>query len=62
MLYGVNLDIKNGIAVDWSATQNRAAVLAAMPSGGTVTQENPAVKYSISPEQEAYFKDSVVRD
>ena len=62
ILYGDNLDIKNGIAVDWSATQNRATVLAAMPSGGTVAQESPNVKYSISPEQEAYFKDSVVRD
>ena len=62
ILYTVNLDVKNGIAVDWSATQNRATVLAAMPSGGTVAQESPNVKYSISPKQEAYFKDSVVRD
>lgn len=50
ILYAVNLDINNGIAVDKGATQKRAAVLAAMPSGETVTQEDQNVKYSIRKE------------
>ena len=43
ILYGVNLDINKGIAVDKGATQNRAAVLAAMPSSENVAQEDPNV-------------------
>ena len=44
ILYGVNLDINNGIAVDKGATSKRAAVLAAMPFGKRVTQTNREVK------------------
>ena len=44
ILYGVNLDAEKGIAVDESATQKRAAVIAAMPSAGTVAQKKPSVK------------------
>ena len=44
ILYGVKLDINNGIAVDKGATSKRAAVLAAMPFGERVTQTNRKVK------------------
>ena len=73
ILYGVNLDAEKGIAVDESATQKRAAVIAAMPFGGTVAQNKPGVKSQnsiskdsagrdLTTEQSAFFKDSKVVD
>ncbi len=43
ILYAVNLDINNGIAVDQGATQKRAAILSAMPSDNRVAQKEPSV-------------------
>ena len=73
ILYAVNLDIEKGIAVDKSATQKRAAVIAAMPSAGTVAQKKLSVKgqnsiskdstgKQLSKGQQDYFKDSKMRD
>ena len=72
ILYAVNLDINKGIAVDKGATSEKAAVLAAMPSGDKVAQNGKDVnrQFSISDstgrqlsqEQAEYFKDSKVRD
>lgn len=48
ILYAVNCDVKNGVAVDKGATQKRAAVLAATPSTVNVTQSAPVVKQQFS--------------
>ena len=37
ILYAVNLNINNGIAVDQGATQKRAAILSAMPSSYSIS-------------------------
>ena len=70
ILYDVNVKIKEGVATDKIATsqlakkQAKQAVRVTTPSdGGIITQPDPSVKgYFLSPEQESYFKDSVVRD
>ena len=48
ILYAVNLDINKGIAVDQDATSKKAAVIAAMPSGVNVAQEDGSVKPKFS--------------
>lgn len=48
ILYSVNLDINNGIAVDMGATNKRAAVIAAMPSSFRVSQNTKNVKQNLS--------------
>ena len=62
ILYGVNLDAEKGIAVDESATQKRAAVIAAMPSGGNVAQNKPGVKgkFSYSSIANSFFEDETL--
>lgn len=72
ILYAVNLNINEGIAVDQGATSRKAAVLAAMPSSGMVAHDSADVnnKFSgrdsagmqLSGEQQKYFKDSQCRD
>ena len=71
LLYAVNLDINNGIAVDQGATSKRAAVLAAMPSGSKVAQTNANVNKKslsdsdgnqLSADQMEFFQDSKIRD
>ena len=73
ILYAVNLDINEGIAVDKSATQKRAAVIAAMPSGKNISQPAPKVKTQhsfskdsegnqLSDGQKEFFKDSKAVD
>ncbi len=52
ILYSVNLDINNGIAVDKDATNKRAAVLAAMPSSVRISQNGKIVKQNLSPDSE----------
>ena len=44
LLYAVNLDINNGVAVDKGANSREAAVLAATPMGGSVAQKASGVK------------------
>ena len=44
ILYALNCDIKEGIAVDKSATSKRAAVIASNASGGSVPQADSGVK------------------
>ena len=48
ILYGVNVDITKGTAVDKGATSKRAAVLAAIPNGDMVSQDGDSVKRSDS--------------
>lgn len=47
ILYAVNLDINNGIAVDMGATSKRAAVLAAMPTKDSIRNPNGNVKENV---------------
>lgn len=44
ILYAVNCDVKDGVAVDMGATQKRAAILAATPFKKEIAQKPPAVK------------------
>ena len=44
ILYAVNLNINNGIAVDQGATQKRAAILSAMPSNYSIPNSSENVK------------------
>ena len=71
ILYAVNCDINNGIAVDKSATSKRAAVKTSNADNGTISQPPDSVKLkstrdsdgnSLSKAQQEYFKDSKVRD
>ena len=48
ILYAVNLNINEGIAVDQGATSKKAAVLAAMPSDDKLAQESKKVKGTFS--------------
>lgn len=54
ILYSVNLDINNGIAVDMGATNKRAAVIAAMPLSFRVSQNTKNVKQNLSPNSEGF--------
>ena len=51
IMYGVNLDINNGIAVDQGATSKRAAVLAAMPYRKTLAQPKAEVNQNSGAKQ-----------
>ena len=44
VLNNLNLDINNGIAVDMGATNKRAAVIATIPSGDRISQNEENVK------------------
>jgi len=51
ILYAVNCNVNNGIAVDKGATSERAAILSAMPSSGTLSHPDGGVNHKSTKKQ-----------
>lgn len=60
ILYAVNLNIKDGIAVDMDATAKRAAVLAAMPSNKIITNTKSESQEQNSDTEQFSLRDTFI--